>query len=164
MRRRRHAARAFTLIELMIVVAVIVLIVALAVPSFLTSRMRANEGVAVANLMAIRNACQTYYSQGTPHSYPADMTLLTTPATTPPYIDPLLAGAAGGGLTSQRQGYVFTYAPTLSSGAVNEGFTIQAGPAVYGRTGLKSFYADETGIVTATTQNQPANAGDAQVN
>ena len=151
MRRPGRAQSGFTLVELMVVVAVIMTIVALAIPSFLTSRMRANEGTAAANLTAVRNGCQTFYTQANPHVYPTAMTDLIAPTSNPPYIDPVLAAG-------QRQGYDFFY-----SNPDAEHFTLLARPVVYGRTGNKNYYADETGIITATTLDQAAGPSDPQV-
>jgi prepilin-type N-terminal cleavage/methylation domain-containing protein len=56
------SSRGFSLIELLVVVAVIAIIAGIAIPVFLQSRMRANEGAAIASLSAIRSAQSTYAS------------------------------------------------------------------------------------------------------
>src|SRR5258708_22599583 len=52
--------KGFSLIELLLVVAVIMIIAAIAVPNFLKSRLRANEASAVASLRVINTAAVTY--------------------------------------------------------------------------------------------------------
>ena len=59
---RRHTARGFSLVELLVVVAVIAIIAGITIPVLLQARMRANEGAAIASLSAIRSAQATYAS------------------------------------------------------------------------------------------------------
>jgi type IV pilus assembly protein PilA len=140
----------FSLIELLMVVTIILVIAALAIPSFMRSRMTANETSAVASLRAIFTANTTYetsYGNG----YSPDLPSLagTPPATCAgaDLIDGLLA-------TGQKSGYAFTYvagavipvgAPGCTPGAV--AFTVQATPLVAGSSGQRSFCIDETGVV-----------------
>ena len=58
--RRTEKQRGFSLIELLIVVAVILIIAAIAIPNFIRSRMRANETAAVQNLRNITTANTVY--------------------------------------------------------------------------------------------------------
>jgi type IV pilus assembly protein PilA len=140
----------FSLIELLVVVTIILVIAALAIPSFLRSRMTANESSAVASLHAIFTANTTYdtsYANG----YSPDLLSLagTPPATcqSANLIDGLLA-------TGQKSGYSFTYVagPVLPVGAAGctpgtVTFTIQATPMVVGSSGQRSFCVDESGVV-----------------
>ncbi|MBI4355342.1 MAG: prepilin-type N-terminal cleavage/methylation domain-containing protein [Candidatus Omnitrophica bacterium] len=150
----------FTLVEMMVVVAVIATIIAIAIPSFLTSRMQANESTAVANVTTMRNACQTYYSQKSPHAYPGDLTELALPKISPPYLDQGLAGvgSTNPGGASEREGYLFTYAKQT-----DDAFELEARPKAYGLTGRKSFYSNQTSIITATTDDRSATANDPQI-
>ena len=134
--------RAFTLVEIMIVVAIIALLAAVSVPSMLRSRMNANEAAAVASCRLVSNSCQNYYNQVSPHTYPSDLASLTSPAVDPPYIDSALAGATSA--ASAKQGYFYTFVLVDA-----ERFTLNASPAIVGRTGVRYFFVDETGIIRA---------------
>jgi type IV pilus assembly protein PilA len=147
MSRKRNG---FSLIELLMVVTIILVIAALAIPSFMRSRMSANETSAVASLRVIFTANATYetsYGNG----YSPDLVSLagTPPATCQgaDLIDSLLA-------TGRKSGYSFTYvagavlpvgAAGCTPGSVT--FTVQATPMVAGSSGQRSFCIDESGIV-----------------
>ncbi|MDD2752008.1 MAG: hypothetical protein PHN59_02645 [Candidatus Omnitrophica bacterium] len=133
--------RGFTIIEITTVVLVLMILVVIAVPSFLRSRSVANEGVAMANLKVLSDACQLYHTNL--NVYPQNLTDLTAPASNPPYIDSVLASGS-------KQGYNFVYIPN------NNGFYINANPQGLGRY----YYIDETGIMRVNTEGQ-AGASDA---
>jgi type IV pilus assembly protein PilA len=59
---RRHEPSGFSLIELLVVVAVIAILAGIAIPALLQSRMRANEAAAISSLAAIRSGEATYAS------------------------------------------------------------------------------------------------------
>ncbi|MFH1622713.1 MAG: prepilin-type N-terminal cleavage/methylation domain-containing protein [Candidatus Omnitrophota bacterium] len=131
----------FTLIEIMVVIGVIVILLALAIPSLLRSRINANETAAIANCRLVANACQLYYGNIIPHEYPANsgpagLGNLISPASVPPYIDETLA-------SGEKQGYAFIY-----NRVDEEMFTFRASPVREGRTGNRYFYVDETGMIT----------------
>ena len=147
MSRKRNG---FSLIELLMVVTVILVIAALAIPSFLRSRMTANESSAVASLRAIFTANSTYESSYG-NGYAPDLPSLggTPPATCQgaDLVDSLLAAG-------QKSGYSFIYvagsavpvgAAGCTPGAV--AFTVQATPVVAGSSGQRSFCIDESGVV-----------------
>ena len=126
----------FTLVEIMVVVGVIIVILALALPSMLRSRMNANELAAIAHCRLVANACQSYYVNVLSHTYPAGFEELAT--SNPPYIDSTFNANR-----PERQGYVFIYTRRNS-----ESFWLRADPIRRGRTGVRYFYVDETGVVT----------------
>ncbi|UCH12244.1 MAG: prepilin-type N-terminal cleavage/methylation domain-containing protein [Candidatus Omnitrophota bacterium] len=124
----------FTLVEIMVVIAIVATIAAIAISSMLRSRLNANETIAIASCKTIGSACQSYFS--TEDTYPSSLAYLAAPASNPPYIDDELAGG-------EKAGYEFTYE------WINPvSFTLNAAPAYSGRTGERCFYTDETGIIT----------------
>lgn len=132
----------FTLIEIMVVVAVILIILVIALPNMLRSRMNANEIAAIGHCRLVSNACQSYYSNNMPHAYPTGLTDLVAPTSVPPYIDTALS-------SGKKQGYEFTYT------FVNEdSFTLRANPKTPGRTGVRYFYVDETGVIRANASQE----------
>lgn len=132
--------RAFTLVEIMIVVAIIAGLVMLSTPNILRSRIIANEGVALANLKTISKACQLYHINR--ERYPADLSELAED--NPPYIDSILA-------SGNKQGYDFIYSLT------SDGFTINVNPS--GILKGRYFYTDQTDVVRANSDG-PAGPGD----
>jgi len=140
----------FTLIEIMIVLAIVMILATLVISSVLRARHNANEIAAVASCKTIAIACQNYYANILPHTYPSGLSDLIAPQSDPPYIDTVLAAGA-------KQGYNFTY--SLVS---NESFTLNADPAVSGKTGTRHFFVDETGIIRANSKSQ-ASIGDPAV-
>jgi len=138
--------RGFTLVEIMIVVSLVVILVMLAAPGILRSRVIANEGAALGNLKAINNACQLYHMNN--DAYPDSLFSLSD--ATPPYLDSVLA-------SGEKQSYSFAYA-FIS----NDSFTVNANPLSTGLLKGRYFYLDETGIIRAN-YGSPAGAGDETV-
>ena len=130
--------RGFTLVEIMIVVAIIALLAAIAIPNLLRARHNANEAAAISALKTISTASESYRAAQTPTDYPDSLTNLG--GATPPYIDNVLAAAVDD--THSRQGYYFTYARTT-----NNEYGCTATPASYGVTGTRIFFVDESGVI-----------------
>lgn len=133
--RQRHG---FTLVEIMIVVAIISLLAAIAIPNLLRARHNANEAAAIAALRTISTACESFRSAQTPPDYPANLAALST--ATPRYIDEALAGATTA--ATAKQGYFYAYARVNANQ-----FTCTASPAVSGTTGTRIFFVDESGVI-----------------
>ena len=128
----------FTLVEIMIVVAIISLLAAIAIPNLLRARHNANEAAGIAALRTISTACESYRSAQTPTTYPANMAALV--AVAPVYIDTTLAAAVS--TATAKQGYFFTYARTNANQ-----YTCLATPGVSGTTGTRIFFVDESGVI-----------------
>jgi len=140
---RRLNNKGFTLVEIMIVVAIIVLLAAIAIPNLLRARLNANESSAIASCRTLSTALESYRAAQTPPSYPGALTALSNAS--PPYVDSVLAGG-------NKQGYTFTYtAGTADSrGSVNS-YGIVGAPLVSGTTGNRSFFVDQSGVVRVGT-------------
>lgn len=124
--------RAFTLVEIMIVVAIIALLAAIAIPKLLSARLQTNEASAQAALETIAKAEVTYRSANA--SY-ATLAQLGAPPTGPAYIDAALAGGT-------KSGYNFA-TKDVQAGS----FCASAVPATANVTGVRSFCVTEDGVV-----------------
>lgn len=149
MRRPEHGG--FSLIELLIVVAIILIIAAIAIPNYLKSRMAANQASAVQSLRVLNTAEVNYATTfGTGFSStlvelgPVPGSGLPSP-TAADLIDQVLAAGT-------KSGYSFVYTPTLPDSNGNyEGFNINANPTQPGTTGTTYYYTDETHVIRAST-------------
>jgi len=158
--------RGFSLLELLIVVAIIVTITVVAVPNLLKTRMKGNETSALASLKAMNEACQLYY--GTYSSYPHNQSDLGPPQsgtatkTAADFLDSVLAPPNG--TVASKSGYVFRYVagPAEPSGNVNS-YTIYADPESYDHTGVSRYYTDQNAIVRYTMDNSPPSATSPQM-
>jgi type IV pilus assembly protein PilA len=145
-----RTSKGFSLIELLIVVAIILIIAVIAVPSFLRSRMAANESAAVASLRTLNSAEISYNSAYPTVGFAGTLSALSGTTCTPPnstsacLIDTALA-------TGQRSGYSFTL--TGGSGTPSGGYSATAGPIVYNYSGMRYFcsYADAVIRVSSST-------------
>jgi len=141
--------KGFSLIELLIVVAIILIIAAIAIPNLLRSKIAANESSAVGSVRTIGTAEVTYQSTwGT--GFSPDLPSLggaapctTAKATSACLIDPLLSTGA-----FTKSGYVFNAAGTFpdANGILN-GFEVNATPSTYQTTGVRAFCDDQTGVI-----------------
>ena len=137
--------KGFSLIELLLVVAVILIISAIAIPNFLRSRMRANEASAVASLRMLSTAAITYSITYPDVGFPAQLTTLgganpctAAISTQACLIDDNLA-------LGNKSGYNFVWA---GDGAVPSfSFIVTGTPQVVGSSGQRMFCTDQTGVI-----------------
>jgi len=152
----------FSLIELLIVVAIILIIAAIAIPSLIRSRIAANQSSAIESLRVLGTAEITYaatYGNG----YSTSMSVLgpvpygsVATSSAAGLIDDLLANGS-------KSGYTFTYSPDLldATGRYN-GYMILANPSQPGITGNDFYYTDETHVIRMNTTS-PAGSTDSYV-
>jgi prepilin-type N-terminal cleavage/methylation domain-containing protein len=137
--------KGFSLIELLIVVAIILIIASIAIPNLMRARMSANEASAAGSLRTI-NAAEICYATAYPTIGFTNLSNLgganpcTPSPTTGCFIDNLLANGASTG--SGKDGYLFTVVP---SGAA--AYTSTANAVSINQTGTRSFCSDQTGVI-----------------
>lgn len=149
----RKRQSGFSLIELLIVVAIIMIIAGIAIPNLLRSKMAADDASAVESIHAMLTASSVYYTTYD-NGYPPTAAVMGPTALVScnlaGLLDPLLANAP-----NQKSGYTITYAG--ENGTVNppngcaapgfNGFLISAVPITVGVTGARSFCSEEDGVM-----------------
>jgi type IV pilus assembly protein PilA len=149
----------FSLIELLIVVAIILIIAAIAIPSMIHSRMAANEASAVASMRTMNTACTTYTTSY--NTFPSTLANLGPAAVPTAAAADLLDSILTSGTKS---GYVFTYSAGTAdaNGNINT-FSINADPVARGTTGQRSFFTDSTFAIHVNS-SATASASDPALN
>jgi len=152
--------KGYSLIELLIVVSVILIIAAIAVPNFFRARLAANEASAVSSCRTVNTAEFTFmafYQQG----YTSTLGQLGPPTSGPATsaaADLIDTGLAAG----QRSGYLFSY---TASGLVDNRYTsyqFRANPAIPYNTGTRYFFTDPSGVIRQNLGG-PAGPSDSSV-
>jgi len=131
----KTCSRGFTLVEIMIAVAIVGLLAAVSVPLLSRVRVNANEGAVKSDLRTFSSACESFRSAQNPPAYPDDIEAMA--AATPPYLDPTwVEGQA-------KHGFIMTYIGGASS------YSLLAS-AVPGAA-LNDYCIDQTGVIVSTT-------------
>jgi type IV pilus assembly protein PilA len=145
--------KGFSLIELLIVVAIILIIAAIAIPNLLRSRMAANEASAVGSIRSVNTAAVTYSSTYPSVGYPSSLTVLgpATAATsaTADLLDSVLAAGT-------KSGYVFVLTP--GSGTPLTGYSVTGDAVAQNTSGTRGFYSDQSGVIRYNATNGATSA------
>ena len=142
----------FSLIELLIVVAIILMIAAIAIPNLLRSKMAANESSAVSSMRIITTA-ETTYASTWGNGYSTSLDNLGGPSPCAPataamacIIEPLLSVNP-----YTKSGYTFAAVGNNNVSGINNGFEANATPVVVDVTGKRAFCSDQTGVIRFNT-------------
>jgi type IV pilus assembly protein PilA len=149
-RNHKRVEGGFSLIELLIVIAIILIILAIALPKFNQARMNAQETAAIRQIGTIHQAEVQYYSQF--GRYATSLTELGPPA-----------GGGNGGPSAadlipttlaqgENTGYIFTLQSTPT------GYSVGAVPKAFNNSGRRTFYSDQTLVVHQNWGQEPATA------
>jgi type IV pilus assembly protein PilA len=155
-RQRRNRQRGFSLIELLIVIAIILIILTVALPQMGKARMHAQEMAALKTVNTINTAEVQYMSQF--GKFATSLTQLGPPAGAGTQEGPEAAGLIPNSLaTGNSSGYVFTITQTPG------GYAVTAVPKAFGSTGRRTFYSDQSGIYRENWGQDPPNATSPEV-
>jgi prepilin-type N-terminal cleavage/methylation domain-containing protein len=141
--------KGFSLIELLIVVAIILIISAIAVPNLMRARMSANESSAVGSIRTI-NTGEVSFASGYPSIGFTDLASLggANPCIPAPanacFVDNVLAGGT-------KEGYTFSATPGSQVNGVNMSYITLGAPSALNQTGTRAFCSDQTGVIFYTS-------------
>ena len=152
--RRNRQQRGFSLIELLIVIAIILIIVTVALPKLNKARMYAQETAAIKAVTTL-NTAQVQYNS-TFGRFAQSLTELGPPAsgTANASAADLISGDMAAGT---KQGYNFTLTGTPT------GYTITAVPVVFGSTGSRTFFSDQSLVLRENYGQEPATVNSKEV-
>jgi prepilin-type N-terminal cleavage/methylation domain-containing protein len=151
----------FSLIELLIVVVIIGIIAAIAIPNLLAARRGANEGSAISSLRTLHGANVTYQaSVGNGKDFAPTMAALNTAG----LIDATLAAAGvATGTKTAKSGYTFTYAAVNTTNPATFTTSTTFSGSGITATGTRSFFVDESGVIRGAVGGS-ADASTAPIN
>ncbi|HKS95331.1 MAG TPA: prepilin-type N-terminal cleavage/methylation domain-containing protein [Terriglobia bacterium] len=155
----RKDTRGFSLIELLIVVAIILIIAAIAIPNLLKSRIAANQASAVGSLRTI-NTGEIEYASTYNTGFSPTLAALGPPASgtdtasASGVIDSVLAAGT-------KAGYTFVYSTTAVSSRYDT-YTLNGNPVTVGTTGTNYYFTDQTGVIRQNS-TQAASASDSPI-
>jgi prepilin-type N-terminal cleavage/methylation domain-containing protein len=144
---RRSRRAGFSFVELLIVMAIISLFLAIAIPMLKTAQMNASETVVIREVQTIHQAQVQYLSQF--GEYASSLAQLGPPTNgvSGPHAAKLIPASLASG---EKNGYLFTMMKTPS------GFAVNAVPKAFGGNGRRTFYIDEDGVVHQNWSAEPA--------
>ena len=132
--RRKHKL-GFSLVEIMVAVAILMILTFIAIPNLLRSNINANETSTIANLRNLYSAFIMYYGANN-KTYPAQLADMAG------YINPAL-------VNGEKSGYTFDYVRDSA-----DEFYVNANPKIPRRTGVRYFYMDERSTIRYNTSGE----------
>jgi type IV pilus assembly protein PilA len=144
--------KGFSLIELLVVVTIILVIAAVAIPNLIRSRMSANEASAVASMRTVLTS-EIVYSATYTVGFAANLTSLSDGGTPSNCVPPAIPSSSSACLldssvaTGTKSGYIFTYLPA-AGGSGTASFKLNADPLTLG-SGQRHFFTDDTAVIRA---------------
>jgi prepilin-type N-terminal cleavage/methylation domain-containing protein len=146
--RRRHVnTRGFTLIELLIVISIILVILAIAVPKMNTQMQGAREMAVIREIGSIHQAETQYYSQF--GKYAGNLSQLGPPVSGADGVEAanIIPKVLADG---KKNGFIYTLTATPS------GYAVTAVPESFGNSGRRTFYSDQTLVIRNNWGQEPA--------
>ncbi|MGH9684553.1 MAG: prepilin-type N-terminal cleavage/methylation domain-containing protein [Candidatus Acidiferrales bacterium] len=138
--------RGFSLIELLIVVAIILIIAAIAIPNLLRARIAANQADAVENCRTITSAEVIYYTTYAVGFAPSLSALESSGSGNPTVLAAGLIDEVLGSGT--KTGYIFTYAPLSPDASGHpQDYQLNADPVLQAVTGHAHYFTNEPSVI-----------------
>jgi type IV pilus assembly protein PilA len=145
--------KGFSLIELLIVVAIILIIAAIAIPNLLRARISANESSAAGSIRTMNTAEVSFYSTYPAQGYSPTILALGPGAATCPAGGPLVTAAClidnnlslATTIATAKSGYYFGLSAAV--GPPNLGYTVGGAPASFNQSGVRGFCSSEDGVI-----------------